>query len=525
MKKYIFSLFMLLSTTISFAQSVNKPVENRKFAPISKVTADEHGIIREQPDGEYRIYVREGRATYANLYFIDEPQSGIVEEVVFSYDGKKAYFKNILSHATTYTWVEGNVNGNTITVPLGQMVYWFENDNYGMRLARVKVKGSINSYTVDTKGSITFTIDGDKLILNNTSGNKDETTYDALGLVYTGAYEGEWSYYLDYETVLTYAHELPVTPPENLVTQTYSMENQTYGHLLQVGFDGNDVYMQNVTENKLPQSWMKGTIKDGKIVFPAQCAGIGGAFMYYFCGINGERVPQEGGGYTWNYEWPAGDLICDYDPETRSFSTDQTLFLMTSLNANDGRGEIFHMPRYRPYEEHAGTPQDPKVTAYVVYANGALNIAMFEVPLQDTEGRFMDPEKLSYRLFVDDDEPYILYKDEYKNIEEDMEEIPYLFSDKKGTIVEKAYGIYIYQTGFDRFGIQTIYRGGGEANFSNISYWYFNEDDAVEGIVSGEKTVPVARYDVTGRRIGDNHRGLVLTRMSDGKVVKTIDKK
>ena len=181
-------------------------------------------------------------------------------EVGFADDGKKVWIKNIMSHATTYTWVEGDVDGNTITMPLGQMVYWDDDWGYGLRLARVKIKGDIKNYTVDSKSNITFTIDGDRIVMNDTSGDSDTSTYDALGLVYTDQYEGEWSYYLDYETVLTYVDQLPVTPPAGLVTEPYSMENMSMGHILQVGFDGSDVYMQNVTETKLPNSWMKGTI-------------------------------------------------------------------------------------------------------------------------------------------------------------------------------------------------------------------------------------------------------------------------
>lgn len=505
MKAYLLSILSLLCAATALGQSSNEQRVSSALptlAPISKVTADKHGIITEQPDGDYRIYVRDGRATYASLYFIDESQAGIVEEVVFSEDGTKAWFKNIMSHATTYTWVEGDVDGNTITIPLGQMVYWNDDWGYGMRLARVKVKGAINDYTVDTKGIITFTIDGNQLILNGTSGNEEETVYDGLGLVYTDAYEGEWSYYMDYETVLTLVEELPVTPPADLVTEDYSMENQTYGHLLRVGFYGSDVYMQHVTESKLPEAWMKGTLEDGKITFPAQCAGIGGAFMFFFCGIDGERVEDGYGGYTWNYEWPAGDIVFDYDEATGSFSTDQTLLLSTSLNANDGRGEIFHQPRFRPYEEHAGTPLDPKVIYYQTYGQDVFSIAMFEVPLQDTNGNFMDPAKLSYQLYVDDDEPYTLYCDEYPTLTEDMDEIPYLFADQKGTIIDRAYGIYIYQFGFDRFGIQSIYRGGGEEHRSNISYWYFNgEPDSINNSQLTIDNSSDAVFDLSGRKI------------------------
>jgi len=217
--------------------------------------------------------------------------------------------------------------------------------------------------------------------------------------------------------------------------------------------------------------------------------------------------------------------VFDYDEATGEFTTTQTLLLNTTFDGNDGRGEIFHMPRLRPYEEHAGTPKDPSVLYYQTYGNGAFSIAMFDVPLQDTEGRFMDPKKLSYRLYIDDDEPYILYPDEYKGITEEMEEIPYLFNDKRGTIVERAYGIYVYQSGFDRFGIQTIYRGGGEEHRSNIGYWYFNEPDGIQQIENGNEGASRAElFDLQGRRVGANHKGLVITRMNDGRVVKSVQR-
>ena len=57
MKTYLLSLFALLFAATASGQTVNRPVENMQLAPLSKVTADKHGIIRDQPDGDYRIYV------------------------------------------------------------------------------------------------------------------------------------------------------------------------------------------------------------------------------------------------------------------------------------------------------------------------------------------------------------------------------------------------------------------------------------------------------------------------------------
>ena len=532
MKKILFALFALVCATASMAQNdATEPIAPKHFAPLAKVQADQHGIIRDQPEGELRTYTREGQATYVSLYFRDDTQTGIVTDAVFTEDGQKVYIKNIVSHAATGTWVEGSISGNTITIPLGQMVYWWDKDEngktYGMKLARVKVKGSINEYEVDSKGTVTFTMEGDKLILNGTSGNPDETVYDGLGLVYTDEFEGEWSYYIDYETVMTRVWDMPVTPPDDLMVELYSLENEKSGHLVRVGFSGDDVYVQGVSENNLPAAWMKGTISGSKLVFPAQCAGQGGSFLLYFCGAPGEYVEGDDGYYSWIYDWSDGSMTFDYDAETRSFRTDQTIFLSNSKTSFE-RGEVFHAPLFRPFVEQPATPADPSVVAFITdyFEMAGLNIAMFDVPLHDTEGRFMDPAKLSYRLYCDDDEPFILYTDEYKYITQDMEEVPYLFSDRNRYIYEKAYALYVFQTGFDRFGIQTIYRGGGEEHRSNISYWYFNDETGIRNVQddSLEQFDPsqVENFDLQGRRTGANQKGLVISRLPNGRVVKTI---
>ena len=266
------------------------------FAPMK---ADSHGIITEQPEGELRHYVRSGGATYAPIYFIAEQQDGISAEVVFSPDGTKAYFKNIISHAATGTWVEGTVSGNTITIPLGQNVYWFDSGNYGMQLARVKVNGTITDYTVSTRGNVTFTINGNDLILNDTSGNPDSNIFNGLGLVYTTPYAGEWSYYLDYGTVLTFKDVSAVTPPENLNPVTYSMEYENSGHLVNVGFDNDDVYIQGVSQNYIPNAWMKGKLEGDRLVFPLQYGGSISTYLLYFCGADEEYKLTDTGYFDW----------------------------------------------------------------------------------------------------------------------------------------------------------------------------------------------------------------------------------
>lgn len=509
MKRYLFLMTTALVATFAVAQ-----------------TRDSHGIITEQPDGELRAYLRSGGATYANMYFRNsETQDGIASEVVFSEDGTKAYFKNIISHAATATWVEGAVDGHTITIPLGQKVYWFDDGNYGMMLARVKVNGGIEKYTVDYKGTVTYAIEGDNLVLQDTSGDPANNVFDGLGFVYTDAYVGEWSYYLDYATVMTYKDVHPITPPEELETERYSMEYEGSGHLVNVGFDGDEVYIQGVSETRLPEAWMKGTIKGKKITFPLAYAGFYSSYLLYFCGADAEYGLDSNGYYNWLYYWKDGSTTCDYDAATGSFSTQQTIFASNS-DSGIGLGETYHSPRFRPYTEQAGTPVTPNVAYY--QEMGAFTILMLNVPLLDTEGRFLDPAKVSYRLFVDDDEePFTFYTDEYKQLPQDMEEIPYLFTDEtreafsRSYIYEKAYALYLFQTGFDRIGVQTIYRGGGEEHTSAIGYY---------DITGAQVATPTIRraqdehFDLQGRRVANGHKGLTITRTPDGRVVKHLNR-
>lgn len=506
-------------------------------ANAAEVTRDSHGIIRQQPAGTHRLYMRSGGATYAPIYFQTVTQDGIATEVVFSEDGTKAYFKNIISHAATDTWVEGDVADGKITVPLGQVVYWFENGGYGMQLALVEVKGNITTYTTNNKGTVTFTIRGDDLYLEGTSATPDQTLFVGLGLTYTGSYSGEWSYYLDYETVLTHKDVTIVDVPADLETQTYSMEYEQSGHLVQVGFRDNDVYVQGISENNVPKVWWKGTIgEDGKLVFPLQFAQVYSTYLLYFCGADFEGEITEAGGTTWKYHWTDGSATFDLDPGARTFSTGQAVCVN---NADDHveRGETFRAPFFRPYTEKAATPADPSVEAYIDYFDLAnFSIMMPKVPLLDTEGNFMDPSKVSWQIFVDDDEPFTLYPDEYRYLTEAIDEIPYLFTPEQDAqysrsyIYEKAYAIYIYQTGFRRIGVQTIYRGGGEERRSNIVYYNFGGDgiqsvfsstegeEMVNGKWSNEKC-----YDLSGRRVNPSKAGgLVIKRLPDGRVVKQL---
>ena len=501
---------MMMLGMVSYAQQLRVP----ELGPMKAGKAD---IITEQPEGELRTYVRSGGATRASMYFENKRrQDGMVSNVVFAPDGKTVYFQNIVSHAANGTWVKGTIEGNQILVPYGQLVNWWDVDskgetNYGLQLAQVTVNGSHDNYSYTTEGNAVYTMKGDSLVLEGTHGNPEDNMFIGLGLMYSNAFEGEWSYYLDYETVYTRIQEELVTPPEGLETVKYGMTYGIYGHFVNVGFDGNDVYVQGMAETNFPEAWVKGTItSDNKIFFPAQFVGPRSVYYYYLFGTQIKYENEYYGG-TYSHIWDNGKgATFEYDPETRTFWTEEGFVF------NNSRDSLLEYERYAkarlaPYVERAVKPADPKITQIDdrFWAFGySMSTVAISVPCMDDDGNFIDPKKLWYSLYVDDDDPYLLYQDEYEGLPYDgVDEIPYLFSNGR-TIFPKSYGLYIFQNGFDRMGIKSIYYGGDDRIETDI--FYTKPMSVGIGKVEAGENNAGAVYDLSGRRVAEPRKGLYI---------------
>lgn len=519
-KKLLFTLSLLLGIT-AFAQQ-------RILAPMKASKSD---IILTQPEGDLHTYMRTGGcvdAPYGGIQY-DLTQDGAFARVVVSPDGRTAYFQNIISRAATGAWVKGNVEGDKVKIPYGQVVYWFDapvnpstgqsEEPYGLKLAEVDVKGSHTNYTVKTTGNAVFRIEGDweRLVLEGTSADVPNKNVKGLGLVYTDKYDGEWAYYMDYETVYTEVADRPVTPPDGVVTERYSITHGIYGHFVDVAFVRDAVYIKGISDEYLPDAWIKGTFdEDNKIHFPRQMAGSYQVYLFYFMGVDIDKIDDYyGGTYTYTLNPEDTEIVFEYDPETRCFWNNDRALIVNNMRDSIDRFQRFPKPMFRPYVERPGTPSAPAVLEindfYWEYG-GNLSTLAISVPVTDEEGNFMDPTKLFYSLYVDDDEPYLLYKDEYEGLPfDEVEEIPYLYTNDR-SIFPKSLGMYIYQNGFERMGIKSIYYGGGERHESGIYYCVPKslQDDGVEGLAEEKSQDAKSVYDLSGRQIVQPKRGLYI---------------
>ncbi len=262
---------------------------------------DDYGVIIKPAEGQRKVYNRSGNALIydpdGDSWLLTE-QSGQVH-VVFCENGD-VYIKDIISTYRTNSWVKGTLDGNTITIPTGQMVghsgyfavphvlYW------GVRDDRFYFKD-------DERDAITFTIDGDQITLNGSSED------NIIGVFYESDGNVDFSNFGDYESVYTFDHDfvpldvVTVTPPAGLQTETwytrghyYEGSSVPFRGQVNLGLNGNDVYLQGLFAG-YPDAWMHGVINDGIVTFDGmQVLGELDGQTIYAVGYNGDNlVPYE----------------------------------------------------------------------------------------------------------------------------------------------------------------------------------------------------------------------------------------
>lgn len=512
-------------------------------------------IISEQPEGELKTYIRSGGAyTVFFGYLISTTQGGYAIDIVTAPDGKTVYFKDIVSAVGNNTWVKGTVEGNKIHVPLYQSIAYYAGYDYGLALAKVdcvintdEESGELYAdYEPDfTATEVTFTINEDKSIsLDGTE--TDNTTgmpKAMLSLIWTD--DLSWSGYSDYESVYREFNDTPQAMPEGLEVEPWSYlyndGTYSYGKLIDVAISGDKLYLRGISEYD-PEGVVMGTIADGKVTFASdQYLGKDSGYLLYFCGGKFSEEELWDDYYeeyytTYNYTY-SPELVLDYDADKKRITSAADGAII--INCGKGADGIdymatSHQPKFAYFKEVAATPADPEVLMVADYYEdyGYSGIAL-NIKTEDVDGNFIDPAKLSYIFWVKIDgeaEPFVFYADEYYSFAEndidELTEVPYYFEaydmDGNEDITVGGSEVYFYQTGFDDYGVQSVYYGGGERRESNVS-WY-SVTSAISNVSAKDAMTVKTVYTIDGKRLDAPRKGINIVKMGDGSVRKVFVK-
>ncbi len=301
----------------------NKPALMRSPG---QVQGDPSAIITEIPTtAEVKSYARSGsyHAYNSGVYTLAS-QSGYTE---IAFDGNDVYIKNPITGYSSGSWIKGTKNGNTITVPLGQFLAYFESEGYGLYITLAQLTTS-SSYgftgtNLTTETEITYTIDGNTISLNGTDETKvltvawsdDNTVYNY------GAPGGNYNtvYTLDEGYEPPTAQTEPIELPTGVTAEDWYADGVNYyptssstPTAAKVAFDGNDVYVSGIF-TYLPNAWIKGTLDGTTVKFvTGQLLGqlTSGSTVYdvYSVGFDGNEIQPN---FTMTYDADAKTLTLD----------------------------------------------------------------------------------------------------------------------------------------------------------------------------------------------------------------------
>lgn len=336
----------------------NNPLKKNVIRRAGEVV-DANGIITSPAEGTEIHYTRSGVGLSWNdgTSSYDQVEATGDLLMVECEDGT-VYIKDVISQFKPGTYVKGTKEGNTITIPTGQVIYYNSNYSLSYFLAWGDTDGA-GDYTYDsTADAITFTIDGDVISLNGSSIDR------VIAPFYT--YQGNtYCASAEFNTVWTLNEEWePLVINEELVTLPAGVEAEqwfatgadhagaAFNRSAQVAFDGTDVYVSGLFSN-FPNAFIKGTLEGTKVTFKGlQFIGTySSTYNMYAVGVNSSNDMDN---FTMTYDEEAQTLTSDMGIVANA-ATDRLYYLewIDNVTLNGG-----------PYEEPTIVTGDPVEVPY-----------------------------------------------------------------------------------------------------------------------------------------------------------------
>lgn len=401
-----------------------------------------------------------------------------VLNIKIGFDGKDVYIQGFFNRYIPDAWVKGLLSDDESTITF-QTQYYGTDYNGNNRFFFGYTIGNDN-----LSGDVVFQYDKETstLVLPSTMEIADCINEDT----FYGSDYYRW-------IVITKGYqeqESVVVAPDGLHLEDYSFsasvvtydENDniietpsTFG--IKVGFDDNDVYIKGLCQ-LMPDSWIKGTLANGKLMIPAnQYMGYTEQYEVFMTGFpvhGSDRMELE-------------DIIFDYDSDAKIFSGGMEQFLVV----NSSKVRIYYFTEYMNITitrqaEQSVKPVAPQMVDFLTYENTkGYGYLRFNQPLTDIYGNALLEDILYYQILVDDEHNingYTFSPSRYETLESELSMIPYSFIDNHYFDVVFNYDtrvtdkiVYIKEEEpftKNRIGLRTVYYGGGIENVSDTT-WYF----------------------------------------------------
>lgn len=374
------------------------------------------------------------------------------------------------------------------------------------------------------KSELNFVMRNDSLIM---------TDDDFLGLVNNKL---RWTGYADTDIKVGAVKYTPNTLPEGVKLQDYRLTytdkaNSQQDAMVKLGFEGDKAYLLNPYNNDSTEV-IVGTLEEGnKLSFPTrQYLGANWKVTHhvFFMAKTYEREGQQINYGTW-----IPKLTFNIDAEKRTLTTDSKNVII--INAGDVLQyalAYYFNPSLTAFNDVPRVPQTPTIDTEQSFAvtdmyDGTYGGLTFLLQKYDAEGNYLDASKSYYRIYADNgDKPYTFTPSVYKSLKASLTDVPFSYIDNQnffsyalpGDNQQIERSVSFYDANVKRWGVQAVYKGGGEERVSSIAWWSTTATDIQSVGNQSRKAVRTDYYDLSGRRLSQpsHGMGLKVTTFSDG---------
>lgn len=451
----------------------------------------------------------------------DADNTEYIDEVCYRicFDGDKAYIYNLFSITDTQKkYFIAEVRDKEIHIPTG---YIYNQNDYAYSTATRYIKKD-GAWVADTdNGDVVWTIGDD--------GTIRELDPDVqLGSVVTYKGYDDMSYeagLIDRIVLVPVTLESVVPPATAQILEFrrdcyYEFDDMTTVKVVSCARDGNDFYFRNLFSDPVSFDnplWVKGTL-DGRILTIPGGQLVGVDDRSYF-GYNTKT----------HLDWDIEDFVVDadpvkfiYDEATGTFSTKDDIGY---TQGHEYLCDYFPAPTLTPFTPVAAEPAIPQFVMFddewFDYVGTATFV--FLLPYYDGQGNFIDPDRMSYSVYVDSDRPYTFTPARYPELTEPVSEFHYFaqygcakYSPSEAT---QRHLVDFTHNDFKKVGVQSFYTVDGVRKASPI-LWYERDTDGVEDVIAGKVALAVEYFDMIGRKCSADAAGILIKRTtySDGSV-------
>ena len=480
----------------------------------SSAMAEEVGPVVETAPGKESTY----KAEIIAQHFLGDEEVKL-DEIFYSinFDGDKAYVYNLFSVSNPEKlYVAADVVNNDIYIPTG---FVYKDLGYGKAVVKQIVKDSEGEWVIgNSDDPIVWNIQEDGTIKENDPDVR-------LGLIF------EFNDNDVLAAELCIFDDITLTPSELTGAElpsgvseisefrcyvNYELEETYVNKMVQVARDGNDFYFKGLYDdvnNSTMQisCWVKGSLDGGVITIPSgQLAGIDA--RSYFCYNASTYI-----------DWEKGEFVMDvkpirlsYDENTQSMTTEDWLLI---TQGHDQPFLYFPSPELTKFELVEASPVEPVFVMYDAewFDYTGTTSFVFLIPYEDTDGNFIDPNRITYSLFMDSNEPYVFDPEEYPAFSKPVSEFGF-YESTEYTINTQSEGhqrhiVYFTTNSYDKIGVQSYYTVDGKRNASPI-LWYDRTGSPVDKTYEDKEISDVRIYDLMGRNISDKSNGVVIKKIT-----------